>query len=312
MDENRPAQSMHAPGAASASSSYSLPGASQPLRVDDHVVEPESDRREVMIDGQILQALPANVPHGTQKAALNYILYAHLAPGYIVASNLLTRFDERNDFASDSAVLKDGTDPATGTRYLEELAFEVVSEQQSEKVVTTKAPTMLRRGVRRVLAVFLKQRELREWQPDEDALHGGRWVLLDPDSSIEDPALSTPMPIQAVLDEAHRDDAVAEALLARGIPFLRRNRAEANAEGEARGKVAGIAEGEARGRAAGIAEGKADAKADAILTILEKRGLAPGADARSRLRNCEDLTTLDRWLERALAAESLADVFTEP
>ncbi|MEE8585593.1 MAG: hypothetical protein V3T83_12160 [Acidobacteriota bacterium] len=284
MDENRPAQSMHAPGAASASSSYRLPGASSPLRVDDHVVEPESSRREVMIGGRIVQALAANAPHGTQNAALDYILYAHLAPGYIVANDLLTRFDERNDFASDTAVLKGGTDPATGRRYLEELAFEVVSEQQSEKVVTAKAPTMLRRGVRRVFALFLRKGEMREWRSGEDALQGGRWVLLDPDSSIEDPALSRPVPIRAVLDAAHRDEAVAEALLARGTPVLRRNRAEAIAEG----------------------------KADAILTVLEKRGLAPDADARSSLRSCKDLKTLDRWLERALAAGSLADVFTAP
>ncbi len=296
MDKNRPTRSMHTPGAASLSSSYRLPGAASPLRVDDHVVEPESSRREVMIDGRIVQKLHADAPHGVQNADLAYVLYAHLAPGYRVATDLLTRFDERNDFASDTAVLKGGTDPATGTRYLEELAFEVISEQQSEKVVTTKAPTMLRRGVRRVFAVFLKQRELREWQPDEDAPRGGRWVLLDPDSSIEDPALSTPMPIRAVLDKAHSDDAVAEALLARGIPVWRRNRAEADAEGEARGKAAGIAKG----------------KADAILTILEKRGLAPDAADRSRLRSCKDLTTLDGWLDRALVAGSLADVFTEP
>ncbi|MEE8586585.1 MAG: hypothetical protein V3T83_17220, partial [Acidobacteriota bacterium] len=221
---------------------------------------------------------------------------AHLAPGYRVATDLLTRFDELNDFASDTAVLKDGTDPATGARHLEELAFEVVSEQQSEKVVTKKAPTMLRRGVRRVFAVFLKKGELREWQSGENALHRGRWVLVDPDSSIEDPSLSMPVPVGAILDAARSDDAVAEALLARGNPVLRRNRAEAHAEGEARG--------EARGEAKG--------KAGAILTILEKRGLAPDADARSRLRNCKDLTALDRWLERALAAGSLADVFTDP
>ena len=292
MGKDRPAHSMHAPGAASSSSSYGLPGASPPLRVDDHVVEPESERREVMIDGRILKALPADAPHGMQKANLNYVLRAHLASGYRVATSLLTRFDELNDFASDTAVLKAGTDPATGTRHLEELAFEVVSEQQSEQVVTRKAPTMLRRGVRRVFAVFLKKGELREWQPGKDALHGGRWVLVDPDSSIEDPTLSMPVPVGAVLDAARSDDAVAEALLARGNPVLRRNLAEATAKGEARGEAKG--------------------KAGAILTILEKRGLAPDADARSRLRNCKDLTALDRWLERAFVAGSLADVFTDP
>ncbi|MEE8586647.1 MAG: hypothetical protein V3T83_17535 [Acidobacteriota bacterium] len=279
---------MQAPGAASSPSSYRLPGAPSHLRVDDHVVEPESSRREVMIGGRIVQALPANAPHGMQNADLDYVLRAHLAPGYRVTTDLLTRFDKLNDFASDTAVLKDGTDPATGRRHLEELAFEVVSEQQSEKVVTAKAPTMLRRGVRRVFALFLKKGELREWQPGEDARRGGRWVLLDPDSSIADPALSRPVPIRAVLDAAHSDEAVAEALLARGIPALRRNRAEAIAEGEAKGK------------------------ADAILTVLEKRGLAPDADARSRLRSCKDLTALDHWLERALAVGSLADIFTEP
>jgi hypothetical protein len=256
--------------------------------VDDHVVEAESERREVMIGGRILQALPAHAPHGMQNADLDYVLRAHLAPGYRIATDLLTRFDERNDFASGTAVLKDGTDPATGTRYLEELAFEVVSEQQSEKVVTAKAPVMLQRGVRRVFAVFLKKGELREWQPSEDALQGGRWVLVDPDRSIEDEVFSTPVPVRAALDAARSDEAVAQALLARGNPVLRRNRAEATAEGRAQGK------------------------ADAILTILGRRGLAPDANARSRLGNCTDLTTLDRWLERALAARSLAEVFDEP
>ena len=83
MDKNRPTLGMQAPGAASSSSSYRLPGASSPLRVDDHVVEPESSRREVMVGGRIVQALPAN-------AILTILEKRGLAPGADARSCLRT------------------------------------------------------------------------------------------------------------------------------------------------------------------------------------------------------------------------------
>jgi hypothetical protein len=67
-------------------------------RVDDHLVEPEVTRDEV-IGGIRVVASPVEVPHATQQSRLNYLVRAHAIPGYRVAMELLTRFDQ------DSAVI---------------------------------------------------------------------------------------------------------------------------------------------------------------------------------------------------------------
>ena len=58
----------------------------------------------------------------------------------------------------DTSVRRAGIDPSTDARYLEELAFEVVSEQ-SRRDITERAEDLARRGVRRLIAIFVKQSE---------------------------------------------------------------------------------------------------------------------------------------------------------
>src|SRR5215475_11566057 len=145
MDENRRGYDLKAPGRSGGSSPMRLPGRGPFPRVDDHLVEPEVTRDEI-IGGRRIVASPANPPHANQHTRLDYVLLAHAAPGYTAATDLLTRHDVESDFATDTCVYKDEVDPATGTRYLEEIAFEVVSEQ-NEGVVTEKACRMRRRGV---------------------------------------------------------------------------------------------------------------------------------------------------------------------
>jgi hypothetical protein len=115
-----------------------LPGRTSFPKVDDHLVQPEVTRDE-MIGGRRVVAMPAKEPHADQHSDLDYVLRAHAAPGYRSSSDLLTRHDVDSDFASDACLRKEGIDPETGTRYLEEIAFEVVSEQ-NEQVVAEKAP----------------------------------------------------------------------------------------------------------------------------------------------------------------------------
>ncbi len=292
MDENRRSPyRFHAPGAASVPS-YELPAyrdaerSQRCPRVDEHRVRPELERRE-MVDGEILQALPAELSHAVQNGDLDYLLRAHLAPGYRVATDLLTRHDRKNDFASDSAVVREGTDPDTGSRYLEELAFEVVSEQ-TKAAVTRKAPAMLQRGVHRVFAVFVNKRRVAEWVPQEGTKEKGRWVELAADAKIVHPSLAEPMPVAAILDAASVDDTVARALAAKGNPVIR----EIRAEGTAEGKIEGLAEGEVKG------------KAEAILAVLAGRGLQPSVAVRDRILGTTDLSTLERWLLKALTASS--------
>jgi hypothetical protein len=95
--------------------------------------------------------------------------------------------------------------PDTGTRYLEELAFEVVSTQ-SKRDVTIRAEDLTARGVRRLLAIFVKQAEIREWSPSKND-----WVTLPLDGKLEDPTLARPVEIKALLDAAAADDAVVDA-----------------------------------------------------------------------------------------------------
>jgi hypothetical protein len=65
----------------------------------------------------------------------------------------------------------------------------------------------------------------------------------------------------------------------------------------------GIAEGEAKG--------KAEGKAEAVLRLLDARGLAPSPEQRQRVSSTTDPARLDRWFDRAIAASTAAEVFTD-
>src|SRR4051812_5791257 len=214
MSEDRPAYSLKAPGASARS--LQLPGRDSVPPLDEHLVEPEVTRDEI-IGGRRVIAFPAEPPHADQHGELQYVLRAHVAPGYVAAVDLLTRLDLKSDFASDVCVRRAGVDPQTGTRYLEELAFEVVSEQ-TERDVSEKVPRMHHRGVRRIFAAFVKNRQVCEWSREGR----GSWQPLALASRIEDPCLAIPVPVAALLDAATADDAVVEALAAKDNPALRK------------------------------------------------------------------------------------------
>jgi hypothetical protein len=282
MDEKRSLYSLKAPGA-SGPSQY-LPGRGSFPGVDDHLVVPEVTRDEI-IDGRRMVAHPASPPHATRQCDLDYVVRAHVAPGYISASDLLTRFGEKSDFASDTCIYKEGVDPSTGRRSLEEIAFEVVSTQ-SERKVTTKAREMQRRGVRRIFGVFLKRPRVCEWSAESES-----WQPLEAGSSIEDRCLVAPLAVAALLDAAVADNAVAEALIVKGNPVLQKREAAAEAKGEAKGEARGKAEG--------------------ILEILATRGLAVSPAQRQGILGCQDLDRLTNWLRRAVLASSADEITAE-
>lgn len=209
-------------------SAMRLPGAreaeGQP-RVDDHLVRGET--REEMIRGRLIIASPAKPPHAKQHTEVGYLIRAHVVPGHVVETDLLTRTGPASDFATDTCVHRDGIDPATGTRYLEELAFEVVSEQ-SLRDITERAEDLSNRGVRRLIAIFVKKGEVAEWSAETKS-----WVLLPIDAKLEDPTLTRPMPIRALFDAAVADNEVVDALDAKGNPRLAQHKAKARAEGRA-------------------------------------------------------------------------------
>ncbi len=298
MDENRPAFRLKAPGALDSSPALRLPSRDFFPRVDDHLVEPEVTRDEI-IGGRRVVAQPAKQPHADQHGMMYYVLRAHLIPGYRGAVDLLTRHDLDSDFASDACVYKDGHDPETDTRYLEEIAFEVVSEQNKGDV-TEKAVLMHRRGVRRIFAIFVKgRRRVCEWVPES-----WTWRTLDRDSLIEDPCLVKPLVVSSLLDAATADNAVAEALIAKDNPVLQDWKDAARSEARAEGRV----EGETKGRA----EGRLEGRAEAILTLLEMRGIAVSMTQRQEILSCLDAARLNRWLYRAVVASSGDEIISEP
>ncbi len=282
MDENRPAFRLKAPGSSDSGPALRLPGRSSFPAVDDHLVQPEITRDEI-IAGRRVIAFPAELPHADRQTQLDYVLKAHVVPGYSVATDLVTRHAVNSDFASDTCIYRKGVDPETGRRYLEEVAFEIVSKQKKGGV-TKKAVLMHHRGVRRIFAVFVKGRQrVCEWSPESQT-----WCTLEPDSHIEDIRLIKPLAVSALLDAAIADNAVAEALIAKGNPVIRKEVDMAEARGEVRGQ------------------------AKSIIIFLEARGLAVSSAQRKEILSCHDATRLDRWSSRAAVASSTSEVLSEP
>ena len=66
-----------------------------------------------------------------------------------------------------------------------------------------------------------------------------------------------------------------------------------------------------QGRVEGRVEGRAEGEARALLTALRVRGIAVSEAAREQILAQKDLEQLERWLEKAIVATSLADVLAE-
>jgi hypothetical protein len=181
-------------------------------RVDEELVRPET--REELIRGRLVLAPPAKEPHADCQADVVSLTRRGAARGYVGATELLTCTGPESDFATDACIRREGIDPTTGARYLEELAFEVVAEQ-SERDITERVEDLSNRGVRRIIAIFVKTQQVREWSPERSD-----WITLDPASSIEDHALAAPIPVRALLDAAEADGAVVHALYAKQVPAI--------------------------------------------------------------------------------------------
>jgi hypothetical protein len=261
----------------SAARSASPPARRDPLPgIDDRLAPPET--RIEYLDGKKILTMPADRPHATTHSQIDRVVGAHVADGYEVAVDMLTRTSKTSDFAPDVSIFPSAPDPKTRGRRLEELAFEVASKQ-ALKVPTDKARKLIARGVRRVFCVLVKKGRLLEWSR---ATNG--WATVPEASSIQDACLVRPLPVAALLDAAVADDEVAEALLVKQPPAIRR----------------ALSESEEKGRREG--------KADAILKVLERRGLKVSPALRATLAASTDPEELDRWFDRAFSVKTAAAV----
>lgn len=243
--------------------------------IDTHVVTPET--REELLRGRKLYAAPSMPEHGDPHFQLDVALGTHTRPGYVGSTDLLTRVADDGNFATDTCIRREGIDPATGQRYLEELAFEVVNTQRLSEV-TAKAEDLVARGVRRVFAVCARKRTVAEWRDDA-------WDTLPDDGHIDDACLVAPLPVAALVRASALGAAAVRGLLARGEPELQR----LLKEHEARGSLA--------------------AKRSTLRTVLDARGIARTTDDDARIDACDDNATLDRWITRAATATEREQVF---
>jgi hypothetical protein len=72
------------------------------------------------------------------------------------------------------------------------------------------------------------------------------------------------------------------------------------------------AEARAEGRAEGRAEARTETRANDVLTVFRVRGLAVSDADRQRILAQKDLERLERWLEKAIVASSVAEVIDKP
>jgi hypothetical protein len=68
-----------------------------------------------------------------------------------------------------------------------------------------------------------------------------------------------------------------------------------------------IDKGRVEGRVEGQLEGQLAALRAALRRVLIRRQLAPSKDDDARIDACTDPATLERWLDQAIAAASIAD-----
>lgn len=203
------------------------------LAVDDHFIQ-EGKRME-SVRGALVLTPPAEEPHARRHAELGYVLRSHVADGYLVALDMLTRTSERSNFAPDASIYPARRESDTGGRQLEVMAFEIVSRQR-RSVATEKAAELSERGVAHIFCIDLNTEELLEWG-DEG------WHSREPASDIEAACLCLPLPVEVLLNATASDDAVAAALLRRGNSVLEQRLLETAREAHADGVETGLERG---------------------------------------------------------------------
>ncbi len=274
-----------APGAVH-SESMRLPAADDQPWPDpeDHLVEPGT--RWEVFEGERVYVSPARPGHGDAHTRLDMVIGLHVTSEYQASTDLITRRNRNNDFATDTSVRRTGINPATGHRYLEEISFEVFF-QQSREYTRTRARTVVTSGVRRMFGIFGKERwpgsddagevdyTVAEWSAERDD-----WVVLAPGDVITDPALLRPIPVEALIDGVASDDAAMHALMAKENRVLKRV----------------------------LDEREARTRREDILGILEDRKIALDAAQRARIEACDDLAMLKRWLIRATKVHDAAEL----
>jgi Arc/MetJ-type ribon-helix-helix transcriptional regulator len=98
-------------------------------------------------------------------------------------------------------------------------------------------------------------------------------------------------------------------LVRREAELEAKGRAEGWAQGRVEGRAEGRVEGRVEGEAIGEVKGKAAGKAEAVLQLLQLRGIEVDDETRQVVLGCRDLAQLDRWLGRVMTVGSARELF---
>ena len=259
--------------------------------LDDHLVTPGT--RYEMLDGELIYVPPADDPHAERHSSILVLLQAHIATGFTVACDLLTRISKVDDLAPDASVYPSARDPVTGRRQLMHLAFEVVSTETMSHA-GKKAGKLAARGVRRVFAINVERDRALEWSTEL-----GTWSVLDSGASICDPALAVPLPVAALLREARTDDLVVRALDLKRHPAIEQIRSQERTDGLLEGKQLGLLEGKQLGLL------------EAVCLTLEARGVPVSDAERAKIHGERDPSVILRWVVRAGTCVAAAQLFDD-
>ena len=74
----------------------------------------------------------------------------------------------------------------------------------------------------------------------------------------------------------------------------------------------GVEQGREQGLEQGIEQGAANAKAEAVLKVMDARGLRATPEQLAKVAATAGIDRLDVWFDRALTADTAADVFDGP
>ncbi|WP_432870355.1 hypothetical protein [Microbispora rosea] len=76
-----------------------------------------------------------------------------------------------------------------------------------------------------------------------------------------------------------------------------------------KGLEQGLEQGREQGLEQGLEQGRAEGEIEAILTVLDARGLDIPSEARERISRCSDLHLLEKWIRRAVTVTSVDELF---
>jgi hypothetical protein len=167
------------------------------------------------------------------------------------------------------------------------LAVEYADTGQDEAQLKAKIAELLEAGTKHVWVVRLTgPRRVEVHEP------GRTMRLCKPGDALVAPGiLKNPVPVVALYDpEAAHEATLKNLLQRRGYEDLDDVLAKGVAQGKVEGKI----------------EGKIEGKRDAILAVLAARRLAVSEAQRTRILTAEDVREIDRWLARAVTAETTA------